>query len=161
MPACPMCNKPLRELTRKCPTCQADLDLLVDFSSGLKGNLQRAETLTRNGELAQAVWTYLEVLDVDPENTAARTQIGKIVSAVRHFDTQSPLRKMADPAKVIKDAQKGISPQTVRAMMFGGIFTIVFALGVILGFVLAGGNIGAGGAGGNVTEEKPQDTLGP
>src|SRR5262245_34787058 len=90
MPACPMCNKPLRELVRKCPSCQSDLDLLVDYASFLSGGLQRAENLARAGDLGQAVWAYLEVLDVDPDNPAARRQIGQIVRAVRQFDERSP-----------------------------------------------------------------------
>src|SRR6516162_7348409 len=63
---CPQCTKPLRELSRHCPTCKADLDLLVDYVSNLQGGLERAESFVRAGELAQAVWAYLEVLEVDP-----------------------------------------------------------------------------------------------
>ncbi len=35
MPACPQCTKPLAELTRRCPSCMADLDLLVEYVSQL------------------------------------------------------------------------------------------------------------------------------
>jgi len=145
MPACPMCNKPLRELTRKCPTCQADLDLLVDYASGLQGGLQRAENLARSGELGQALWAYLEVLEVDPDNPAARKQIGQVVTAVRQFDSQSALRKMAEPSNNGAAGKKPLSPETQRALIFGGVFVIVFALGVILGFILAGGVVSTGG----------------
>ena len=51
MTTCPQCRKPLRELTRRCTSCQADLDLLVDYISHLQGGLERAENLTRAGEL--------------------------------------------------------------------------------------------------------------
>src|SRR5882724_6912741 len=93
MPTCPQCNKPLRELVRRCPTCQADLDLLVDYVSHLQGGLQRAENLVKAGELGQALWAYLEVLEADPDNPAARRQIGQVVTAVRQFDRVAPGRR--------------------------------------------------------------------
>jgi hypothetical protein len=93
---CPQCTKPLRELVRRCPTCQADLDLLVDYVSHLQGGLERAENLTRAGELGQAIWAYLEVLEVEPDNAAARRQISQVVTAVRQFDLQIPGRRWAN-----------------------------------------------------------------
>src|SRR2546425_10143605 len=90
---CPQCTKPLRELVRRCPTCQADLDLLVDYVSHMQGGLERAENLTRAGELGQAVWAYLEVLEVDPGNPAARRQVGQVATAVRTFDMTAPGRR--------------------------------------------------------------------
>src|SRR5436190_18816662 len=89
MPTCPQCTKPLRELSRRCPSCQADLDLLVDFVSHLKGGLQRAENLTRAGELGQAIWAYLEVLDTEPDNGPARRQIAQVATAGSRFDSSS------------------------------------------------------------------------
>ena len=83
---CPQCTKPLRELVRRCPTCQADLDLLVDYVSHLQGGLDRAENLVRAGELGQAVWAYLEVLEVDPDNATARRQVSQVVTAVRRAE---------------------------------------------------------------------------
>jgi hypothetical protein len=96
MPSCPQCTKPLRDFTRRCPSCQADLDLLVDYVSHLQGGLQRADNLTRAGELGQAIWAYLEVLEVDPDNSDARKQIGQVVTAVRQFDTTIPGRRWAN-----------------------------------------------------------------
>src|SRR5258708_10571803 len=90
---CPQCTKPLRELVRRCPTCQADLDLLVDYVSHLQGGLQRAENLTRAGELGQAVWAYLEILEVDPDNGPAKRQVSQVATAVRQFDTTAPRRR--------------------------------------------------------------------
>src|SRR6187399_211727 len=95
MPKCPQCSKPLRDLVRRCPSCQADLDLLVDYVSHLQGGLQRAENLVRAGELAEAVWAYLEVLETDPDNGPARRQIGRVVTAVRRFDLSTPARRVA------------------------------------------------------------------
>lgn len=145
MPQCPMCNKTLRELTRKCPTCQADLDLLVDYSSFLSGGLQRAENLTRAGELAQAIVAYLEVLEIDPDNPAARRQIGRMVTAVRQFDQASPVHQMNNPSPNGKPQKTPWDPQFLRTLIFGGMITFVFVLGLLLGFALAGGT-GQGGA---------------
>jgi len=86
MPNCPQCNKRLVELTRQCPSCRADLSLLVEYVNGLKDKLGRAEQLTRAGELGQAVWAYLEILEADPDNATARRQIGQVANAVRQFD---------------------------------------------------------------------------
>jgi hypothetical protein len=96
MPNCPQCTKPLREFARRCPSCQADLDLLVDYVSHLQGGLDRAENLVKAGELGQAIWAYLEVLEVDPDNPQARKQIGLVVTAVRQFDTVMPGRRWAN-----------------------------------------------------------------
>src|SRR5438067_7175017 len=90
---CPQCTKPLRELVRRCPSCQADLDLLVDYVSHLNGGLERAENLVRAGELGEAVWAYLEVLEVDPDNASARRQVGNVAAAVRVFDQTSEGRR--------------------------------------------------------------------
>jgi hypothetical protein len=93
MPKCPQCTKPLREISRRCPSCQADLDLLVDYVSHLQGGLERAENLVKAGELGQAIWAYLEVLEVDPDNPVARKQISQVVTAIRQFDTIMPGRR--------------------------------------------------------------------
>src|SRR2546425_766608 len=93
MAQCPQCSKKLVELTPRCPTCQADLGLLLDYVSHLSGGLERAENLTRAGELGQAIWAYLEVLEVDPDNTAARRQVNQVVTAVRQFDVMIPGRR--------------------------------------------------------------------
>ncbi len=94
MPHCPQCMKPLCELGRRCPSCQADLDLLVDYVRHLNGGLEKAENLTRAGELGQAVWAYLEILEVDPDNAPAKKQVGQVVTAVRQFDLASPGRRL-------------------------------------------------------------------
>jgi hypothetical protein len=132
-----MCNKPLRELTRRCPSCQADLDLLVDYGSFLSGGLQRADNLVKAGDLSQAIWAYLEVLEVDPDNPAARKQIGQVVTAVRQFDQQSPLRRMGGPSLNGAADRKGLDPQTVRTLAFGIVVAVVFTLGLLFGFMLA------------------------
>jgi hypothetical protein len=130
MPNCPQCTKPLREFTRRCQSCQADLDLLVDYVSHLQGGLQRAENLTKAGELGQAIWAYLEVLEVDPDNPIARKQIGEIITAVRTFDTTMPGRRYA----------LGLPPQLPKAPRPWWHFAAAGVLGLVAFIV---GNIAA------------------
>src|SRR5262245_29618957 len=72
MLTCPMCKKGISDPVRTCPRCRTDLSLLTDYVTDLDHGLARAERLTRQGELADAVWAYLEVLEVDPDNPTAR-----------------------------------------------------------------------------------------
>jgi hypothetical protein len=88
-----MCKKPVRGLFKECPSCRADLGLLVDFVENLDDGLTRAEARIRDGQLGQAVWAYLEVLEVDPDNPVARRQVGQVVTAVRQFDKAAPRRR--------------------------------------------------------------------
>src|SRR4051812_28743177 len=83
---CPMCREMLPDNARQCRKCQTDLTLLSDYTSHLRDGLSRAESSTRAGELGEAVWAYLTVLEVDPDNATARRQVGKVVTAVRQFD---------------------------------------------------------------------------
>jgi hypothetical protein len=83
---CPMCRELLSDETRQCRKCQTDLALLADYVSHLRTGLAQAESCTRAGELGDAVWAYLSVLEVDPDNSTARRQVGKVVTAVRQFD---------------------------------------------------------------------------
>jgi hypothetical protein len=138
MPQCPQCSKPLVELTRQCPSCRADLDLLVDYVSGLQGSLDRATHFTRVGELGQAVWAYLEVLEVDPDNPVARHQVGQVATAVRQFDRTTEGRRWA----------RGLSPRgksTFRwatgplAVMIGLALAVAFGLGFLGGQGLSSG----------------------
>jgi hypothetical protein len=89
----PTCRKSVPAGARECPRCRADLSLLVSYVEDLRGGLVQAEALTRAGELGQAVWTYLEVLEVDPDNATARRQVGQVVAAVRQFDRAAPGRR--------------------------------------------------------------------
>lgn len=90
---CPMCKKSLRELERNCPSCKTDLSLLVDYVGHLRDGLAYAESLTRSGELGDAVWAYLGILEIDPDNSTARKQVGRVVTAVRQFDRAAPGRR--------------------------------------------------------------------
>jgi hypothetical protein len=95
VPTCPnpSCNKPLPALSRTCSFCQADLSLLVEYVDQLDDALARAEQWTRGGALAKAMWAYLEVLEIDPDNARARAQVGQVATAVRVFDQVAPGRR--------------------------------------------------------------------
>lgn len=93
MLTCPMCKKKLRGLERECLNCRTDVSLLVDYVENLREGLVQAEELTRRGELGDAVWAYLSVLEVDPDNATARRQVGKVATAVRQFDNTAPGRR--------------------------------------------------------------------
>jgi len=90
---CPMCRELLPDEARKCRKCQTDLSLLADYVSHLQQGLVQAEAMTRAGELGSAVWAYLAVLEVDPDNATARRQVGQVATAVRQFDGTAPGRR--------------------------------------------------------------------
>src|SRR3954447_16702341 len=127
---CPQCTKPLREMVRRCPTCQADLDLLVDYVSHLQGGLERAENLVRAGELAPAVWAYLEVLEVDPDNATARRQVSQVATAVRQFDHVTPGRRWASHLPPLPPAKAGW-PTWLNAIFLVTIVVLAFSAGFI------------------------------
>jgi hypothetical protein len=96
MLTCPMCKKSVHLAGRECPTCRADLSLLVDYVDGLEEGLARADAATRAGELGDAVWAYLAVLEIDPDNPTARRQVGQVAAAVRQFDRIALGRRWLD-----------------------------------------------------------------
>jgi hypothetical protein len=93
MLTCPMCKQRLRGLEKECSRCHTDVSLLVDYVENLQDGLVRADALTKQGELGEAVWAYLEVLEVDPDNATARRQVGQVATAVRQFDRAAPGRR--------------------------------------------------------------------
>src|ERR1700752_4249573 len=93
MLTCPMCKKTLPESTQQCPRCSTDLSLLTDYVEHLHDGVARADDLTRQGQLDEAVWKYLEVLEIDPDNAVARRQVGRVATAVRQFDEKAPGRR--------------------------------------------------------------------
>ena len=129
---CPQCTKPLRELARRCPTCQADLELLVDYVGHLQGGLERAENLTRAGELGEAVWAYLAVLEVDPDNPAARRQVGQVATAVRQFDHVTPGRRWANGLPALPGSQ-ALLPAWLRWTLVGLAVALAFGAGFLMG----------------------------
>src|SRR5436190_3218992 len=128
---CPQCSKALREMTRKCPSCQADLDLLVDYVSQLQAGLEQAGRFTRDGELAKAFWAYMAVLEVDPDNPTARRQVGQVVTAVRQFDRTAPGRRWLQglPPRVDRDR-----PPRMAAWVKGVLVGMVVFMAFLVGF---------------------------
>lgn len=142
MLTCPMCKKTVRGLPKECPTCRTDLTILVDYLSDLDGNLQRAEELTRSGKLGEAVWAYLEVLEVDPDNPMARKQVGSVATAVRQFDELTPgrgwaarIRKRASVRNWVEDVtdlRDEVTPAAWKLFFIVGVMllaTMVFGFG--------------------------------
>ncbi len=140
MLTCPMCKKRLNGLEKECTKCQTDVSLLVDYVENLQEGLVRADALTKQGELGEAVWAYLEVLEVDPDNATARRQVGQVVTAVRQFDKAAPGRRW------LKQLQKNTRFQRWKANLksegdgagwISGVLWFVIVLGaLILGFFL-------------------------
>src|SRR5260370_27373869 len=135
MPKCPQCNKALAELSRRCPSCMADLDLLVDYVSHLEGGLVRADNLTRAGELGQAVWAYMEVLEVDPDNPTARHQVSQVATAVRQFDRTAPGRRWLLNVRngLFGDPENNQLFFWIRLVLVGVLLFFAFSLGYALG----------------------------
>ncbi|MCI0639691.1 MAG: hypothetical protein L0Y72_05335 [Gemmataceae bacterium] len=131
MPQCPQCSKPLREVTRRCPSCQADLALLVDYVSHLNGGLERAENLLKAGELGPAVWAYLEVLEVDPDNGPARRQVGQVVTAVRQFDQANEGRRWLK--RIRSEAEDNLLLRWRNYILIAGGVFLAFSIGFWLG----------------------------
>jgi hypothetical protein len=133
MPVCPQCTKPLAELTKRCPSCMADLDLLVEYVNQLDEGLKRAEVLTRAGELDAAVWAYLAVLEVDPDNATARRQVGRVATAVRQFDRTAPGRRWLSRLRGEDDDTAARLARWLRAALIVLAILLAFALGYGLG----------------------------
>jgi hypothetical protein len=81
-----MCKKALEPPATPCPRCRTDLTLLVDFMGNLDEHLVKADAALKAGELGDAVWAYLNVLETDPEHPVAKKQVMKVATAVRQFD---------------------------------------------------------------------------
>lgn len=136
---CPMCREMLADDTRQCRKCQTDLTLLSDYTSHLRDGLSQAETSTRAGELGDAVWAYLAVLEVDPDNATARRQVGKVVTAVRQFDQTAPGRRWARAVakegryrRWLASMEEGESSLT--GMLGWGILFVVILVGVLAAY---------------------------
>lgn len=136
MACCPQCGKEFEVLPEVCPTCRADLSLLTAYVNDLAVGLRRADELTRRGELAEAVWAYLSVLEVDPDNPIARRQVGQVATAVRQFDRVAPSRRWLNQ---IRGDLPGREPlrRVLRWLLAGALGIILlfaaFGLGVVVG----------------------------
>jgi hypothetical protein len=148
MLSCPMCKKTLTSLGKQCPSCKADVSLLVTYIEDLDNGLARAEACTRAGDLDAAVWAYLEVLEVDPDNETARRQVGRVAAAVRQFDRLAPGRRWLDGIQRQARSKQwlqswGLEGAPPRALQFGLGLAVVAIL--IIGAVFAGYFLGQHG----------------
>jgi len=109
----------------------ADLDLLVDYVDQMQGGLVRADNFTRSGELGAAVWAYLEVLEVDPDNSEARRQVGQVATAVRQFDRTAPGRRWVSRLRERDGYPDGDAPLAgwVKGALVVLLVVAAFALG--------------------------------
>ena len=141
MLTCPMCKNSIAPVSRQCPRCQTDVSLLCDFRDRVGQGVTRAESYLRAGSLDEAVWAYLEVLEVDPDNPTARRQVGKVVAAVRQFDRVSPGRRWYQ--RLQKQARfrrwiHGHDHDSVRGnwlvpALVAGLVVVAFTIGYLLG----------------------------
>lgn len=141
---CPLCQKALAGEVRRCPRCDTDLSLLVDYVQRQQEGLARAERLTRAGQLA-AVWAYLEVLEVDAGNEAGRVRVGQVATAVRHFDGAAATRRLWG---------RGRRWLTAGRLKKIALATLILVL-LLAGAFILGYHVGSGG--GNTTPAEHAD----
>jgi hypothetical protein len=142
----PPCRKPVPVGARACPRCRTDLSLLVTYVDDLQVGLERAEALTRTGELGPAVWAYLEVLEVDPDNAMARRQVGQVAAAVRQFDRAAKgrrwlqrLQRQARFRQWMGTGGEGSSAGWLSTL----IWLLLVLAAFVLGYVLGAGSLAA------------------
>jgi len=139
MLTCPMCKKKAPALERECPSCHADLSLLTDYVGNLAVGLMRADELTRAGMLGEAVWAYLEVLEVDPDNALARRQVGQVVTAVRQFDNAATSRRWLKKLQRRTRFRRWLASWEEAD---GGIWSSLFWVVVVMGALFLGYYLG-------------------
>jgi hypothetical protein len=122
MLTCPMCKKSLPRGTTPCSRCRADLSLLVEFMDNLDEHLNKAEAAMKAGELGEAVWAYMNVLETDPEHPVAVKQVRQVATAVRQFDEA---RRTGQRTMLLI----GIGAALAAIVLFIGIFVAGFWIG--------------------------------
>jgi hypothetical protein len=116
------------------------VSLLATYVEDLDSGLSRAESLTRAGELGEAVWAYLEVLEVDPDNETARRQVGRVAAAVRQFDRLAQGRRWLDRLQTRARFRQwlhswGAEGSPPRPLIWAFAVVLIF-LGLLVGYVL-------------------------
>jgi hypothetical protein len=117
-----MCKKVLEAAATPCPRCRTDLSLLVDYMSNLDEHLQKADEALKAGELGDAVWAYLNVLETDPDHALARRQVSKVATAVRHFDEAKSGGRQ-------RWLMIGVAAAVVVVALLGAVFYLGYYLG--------------------------------
>ncbi|MHB1422580.1 MAG: tetratricopeptide repeat protein [Gemmataceae bacterium] len=143
MLTCPMCKKKLRGLEKECLNCRTDVSLLVHYVEDLRAGLARADALTRAGELGEAVWAYLAVLEVDPDNATARRQVGQVATAVRQFDQTAPGRRWRKKLQKQTRFRRWMANWNPEGEMTNGLLSSLFWFLLIFGALMIGYFIGA------------------
>lgn len=143
MLTCPMCKKKLRGMEKECLNCRADVSLLIHYVEDLREGLARAEALTRAGELGEAVWAYLSVLEVDPDNAQARRQVGKVATAVRQFDQTSPGRRWRKKLQKKTRFRRWMAEWNAEGEAVNGLLNGLLWFMLIFGALMIGYLIGA------------------
>jgi hypothetical protein len=137
-----MCKKQLRGLEKECLNCRTDVSLLVHYVEDLREGLARAEGLTRTGELGEAVWAYLGVLEVDPDNATARRQVGQVATAVRQFDQTAPGRREMKKRQKQRRFRQWLASWNadgeVTSSLLSGLLWLLLFLGVFMVGVVVG-----------------------
>lgn len=143
MITCPMCKKTLRGMEKECHNCRTDVSLLVHYVEDLREGLARAETLTRDGELGEAVWAYLAVLEVDPDNATARRQVGQVATSVRQFDRsalgrrwRSKLQKQTRIRRWMAnwDSEGDGTSSLLSSLLWGVLIFLALMIGYVIGY---------------------------
>ena len=156
MLTCPMCKKKLRGLEKECLNCRTDVSLLVSYVEDLREGLARAEAMTRAGDLGEAVWAYLGVLEVDPDNAVARRQVGKVATAVRQFDLTSPGRRWMKKLHKQNRFRRWMAEWNSEGEATNGLLNGLLWFILVFGALMIGYIIGAKSA--LPTEGAPPDT---
>jgi hypothetical protein len=151
MPVCPQCNREFAELSKECPSCKADLTLLLDHTKRLGLGLEKAEEWTKSGELGRATWAYLAVLEVDPDNPKARRQISRIATAIRQFDRTAPKQRWSL-------TMEGGPRRSWLSLILVLLLLVLVPAAFLGGFFLAGGELNFGDMG-DVVDPQPNNSA--
>jgi hypothetical protein len=158
-----MCEKAVPERDKVCGKCGTDVSLLVNYVDDLEVGLRQADSFTRRGELGDAVWKYLEVLEMDPDNAQARRQVGRVATAVRQFDEKAPGRRWFKKLQKQNRWRRFMSNMNSDGDMGGwltNVFWIILVLSALVFGYLLGASQPAHTGDGGEDKGKKAETLG-
>jgi hypothetical protein len=161
MLTCPMCKKKLKGMEKECPNCRTDVSLLVGYVENLREGLVQAERLTRQGELGDAVWEYLSVLEIDPDNATARRQVGKVATAVRQFDQTAPGRRWLKRLQRQTRFRRWLANWSRDGDgLLNGLFWFMVVMAALVFGIILGSQAGRTGPGDPAKDSKPSQEKG-